>query len=640
MTKQEIIKTLTDYVNNDKAKYAVLLDGTWGSGKTYLYETILRDTLAKLEYGKNEGKGNVYISLYGISTVEQLSKELIINYFLEVKLHGDKCKGNVYKKISKIIGIVSKSISFSIGTAAFDIDGGMEKFNQGIDIKNMVICFDDLERCSIPINDLFGMINTLVEHCNCKVIILADEKNIGKMYANTNIEAKYLTLLMGRKLGVNTKDQGHDDKLTVQELKQLNEKIYSENYLYRDIKEKVIGLTLYYVPDLEEEFDSIIENTVSNIELSNRLKTHKEDILQYMKKCDNNNIRIMKVWLVNFEKIFSIIYIKFSKEKFFEEIFNRLAIYTVRVACAIGKNKKLAEWQKGIEVGFIDLDDKFFLKKEGYSFVDDLFLNGILDEERVIKVANYIITDKENEEQAEREANKGKTYKKLNEWYYLEDDEIKDKLPLLLKEIKNNEYIFQNYQRILSLLIILKKEGYCDNQYMLDVCQAMENTIKSTHAIIKVENIQEQFADEEELQKEFHEYYVPLYSLIVTQNRSIDKDKIDQELDYSTGENFYNWCRKNYSSFIEKGSFISYVNLNALKNIIYTGTIKDIYNISSGIDKIYNSNNLYEVFPEDVNLLVELKKHLEKNEVTGNTRRKAIQRLITTLENKIDKVVK
>ena len=83
MKKQEIIKTLTDYVNNDKAKYAVLLDGTWGSGKTYLYETILRDTLAKLEYGKNEGKGNVYISLYGISTVEQLSKELIINYFLE-----------------------------------------------------------------------------------------------------------------------------------------------------------------------------------------------------------------------------------------------------------------------------------------------------------------------------------------------------------------------------------------------------------------------------------------------------------------------------------------------------------------------------------------------------------------------------
>lgn len=48
------------------------------------------------------------------------------------------------------------------------------------------------------LNSLFGFINNLVEHCNCKVLILADESNIGKMYANTNIEAKYSTLLSGK----------------------------------------------------------------------------------------------------------------------------------------------------------------------------------------------------------------------------------------------------------------------------------------------------------------------------------------------------------------------------------------------------------------------------------------------------------
>ena len=42
-----------------------------------------------------------------------------------------------------------------------------------------------------------SFVNNLVEHCNCKVLILADEKIIGKIYANTNIERKYLTVLSG-----------------------------------------------------------------------------------------------------------------------------------------------------------------------------------------------------------------------------------------------------------------------------------------------------------------------------------------------------------------------------------------------------------------------------------------------------------
>lgn len=43
------------------------------------------------------------------------------------------------------------------------------------------------------------MLINLIEHCNCKVIILADEKNIGKIYANTNIEEKYLTVISGNR---------------------------------------------------------------------------------------------------------------------------------------------------------------------------------------------------------------------------------------------------------------------------------------------------------------------------------------------------------------------------------------------------------------------------------------------------------
>lgn len=58
------------------ARYAILVDGAWGSGKTYLYENYLVDAIDSVEVGKNERKCNVYISLYGSSNIDSLAKQL------------------------------------------------------------------------------------------------------------------------------------------------------------------------------------------------------------------------------------------------------------------------------------------------------------------------------------------------------------------------------------------------------------------------------------------------------------------------------------------------------------------------------------------------------------------------------------
>ena len=100
MKKGEIVKAIRDYVNNDKANYAVLINGVWGSGKTYLYEHELKKEILKTENGKSNRKANIYISLYGITSVEQLSKELLISFLMEVKLRGDKNKKKLYKQMN------------------------------------------------------------------------------------------------------------------------------------------------------------------------------------------------------------------------------------------------------------------------------------------------------------------------------------------------------------------------------------------------------------------------------------------------------------------------------------------------------------------------------------------------------------
>lgn len=155
-----------------------------------------------------------------------------------------------------------------------------------------------------------------------------------------------------------------------------------------------------------------------------------------------------------------------------------------------------------------------------------------------------------------------------------------------------------------------------------------------------VENFQHHFLEDKELLEVFHEYYDPVYALIVEKNRDIDKKEINEKLDYSTGEMFLEYCRNNYNDFLDKRSFMSYVDMKTLENLIMKGTIEDIYSISSAFNKVYYFGNLYEFYSDDIEQLETFKKDLEqiKTETVGNTRKKAIQRLITTVESKIKEI--
>lgn len=68
---------------------------------------------------------------------------------LNAKCNGSELKEKIYKTSSGIVSIVSKAMSISVGALSFDFSSIID-MNNVIDVKDMVICFDDLERCSIP----------------------------------------------------------------------------------------------------------------------------------------------------------------------------------------------------------------------------------------------------------------------------------------------------------------------------------------------------------------------------------------------------------------------------------------------------------------------------------------------------------
>lgn len=153
MTSSEIKEAVINYIQDENAKYALLIDGAWGTGKTYLYENYLAEAIDTIECGKDKRKYNIYISLYGISTLDSLAKQLVVNYMIYVK--GSKDERKALKHLVGFIGVASSAFSFSIGSVSVDLSNFFEKIVTNIDVKDVVICFDDLERCTIPINEFF-----------------------------------------------------------------------------------------------------------------------------------------------------------------------------------------------------------------------------------------------------------------------------------------------------------------------------------------------------------------------------------------------------------------------------------------------------------------------------------------------------
>lgn len=644
MNKQEILKNVLNYINNEKAEYAVLIDGPWGSGKTYLYKNFLAEKIADVEAGKDHKKANVYISLYGISTVEELSKELFTNYMLKVKCNGSELKGKIYKASSGIASIVSKAITISVGALSFDFSG-IESLNEIMDIKDMVICFDDLERCTIPVNSLFGFINNLVEHCNCKVLILADENNIGKMYANTNIEAKYSTLLSGKKLVKGIDERGKekeintDENLTIGQLKRLNEELYSENYVYKDIKEKVIGMSLVYVLDLNDDIDNIIKETLRSNELKSKLIEKKDDILKCMTKCGNRNIRIIHTWLLGFEQIFGIINRNFKNSDYYEDIFEKFMVYSIYTACAVGKNRKLTKWEKDMEWGTVKFTD-LLLWQEGYRFIDDLYACSVIEEESVCRAARYIEREKQKEaEEMRRTQSRGSALQSLNHWMYMEDVQVEELLGQLRQELREGMYVISHYQNVLGNFIFFKHIGFCVDD-LEEIQRIMMNHIDATEDIIGRIRLQQFFNTEDE-RKEFYQYYDPIQELIVKKSQEKEKQSVNESLKYKNAAYFEEFCEEKSSLFLSRKTFMGHVDSERLLECIKQSDLEGIYHIIGGIKRVYDFQNLYEFYMEDVSALKKLKEDIQNPDLIewkGKTREYAKKYFVDVLDDIIRRI--
>lgn len=290
MEKDKIEVIFKDYLKKENTQYALLLNGEWGSGKTFFWKNILRAIVAEKKFE------SVYLSLNGISSVSELEGALFTQILPLIKNIKSKYLKNsllLFRNVTNVVGNI-----FGGGTTLDSLFSGMSvDFN----LSKTVFCFDDLERCSMPIDEVLGFINNYTEHKNVKVLICGVENEI------------------------------------------------TDKVKYNKIKEKTIGNTLSYVPEIDSIYKTIIYRHSDNELFRNFLKDYRSEILFEFKKHEILNLRTLNFYIDILKNIHPIIALK-GKESILKVIFFSSII------CIEYKNGKLVSSDYKDTKGLKDLN--------------------------------------------------------------------------------------------------------------------------------------------------------------------------------------------------------------------------------------------------------------------------------------------
>ena len=328
LTDDEIVEAIISYVDEDLYSYAVLIDGEWGCGKTYFIKEYLCDKLEdheknKAKTGQYKEKRIVYLSLYGVKSVDEVSKQILLESYLSKT---GKIKG-VLKRGTEVTGKMLP-VLFDIIKAKgleLDVDNVSNAVGGLLSVKDSILIFDDLERCDCPINEILGYINTFVEHNGMKVILIANQKEIGKSTYLVNQELKYLVaahknIVFEEKTGsekileaVGDKKAKEQEPVELSAVKSRMDKLFGQNELYEKVKEKLVGVTIYYYPALQEILTKLIKNKSLDDDLQKLLSNEISFFKEVMVNEEHPNLRTFQFFLSKVNDLYEIVK-KFAEE--------------------------------------------------------------------------------------------------------------------------------------------------------------------------------------------------------------------------------------------------------------------------------------------------------------------------------------
>ena len=261
MTEQQIKDEVLRYLKDQTYNYAVLIDGEWGSGKTYFVKNTLMPVIVEQEEQSTNRKIK-YISLYGCKCMADVQENIAWSFAENAreKIKDKANWGDTGEKVSGNILLSSKKIGNAILKKFLPETSLYEITSDWLNLGSFIFVFDDLERCDCPLNEVFGFLNELVEHENTKVIIIANEKELSRTADIQYLELQYGLTLDERIEWPKQEQSGiwgtynrNSKQVSLDEMERRRSLLFpvkEANSSYRRIREKLIGVTLKYEPDV------------------------------------------------------------------------------------------------------------------------------------------------------------------------------------------------------------------------------------------------------------------------------------------------------------------------------------------------------------------------------------------------------
>lgn len=610
LSNDEIIKVMLEYIEEDKYKSAILINGEWGSGKTF----FITEKLSKVikDRIKNEGK-YIYVSLYGVGNVEELSNKLYSEICSETLV---KLSGVEKEKIDIGIKWIPKLLYFTKFIPFIKNYNSIKKIMAPIikeiaKIKKCVVVFDDIERCKIDIYELFGYINELVEHNEVKAILVANEKKI-------------------------IDKENKDDEINK----------------YNEIKEKLVGITIMYKPEFNLSYEHIIDTYLKEANLKEYLKNEKQKtlILKEFYEKEEYNLRTLIYLITMYKKIFSLLEdIEFDKN-YVEIHMENILKYSTYISLELKIKNKLEnlEFTENKEIENIYFKDNSQKILYGYKFINDYFQTGYLNEEKIKKILLDEMRERKKIDEKVKENEKLSFNKLYGNWWKLEDEEVNDNFRLLKEELEENKYPPIMYKDIIIILLQLEIEEFIDENETLEFIKLMKRNLEL----------------EETKRKYEKSYKHEIFEILIEDSKTREKynnlikdllDTIDKNLQKEDGKSFLienEWneeflreCSKLSNIFLMNKKFLFYENMEELMTkIVGVKSPYNIYYLIEGIRRIYSFSNLDEYYKNDIPnlelLITKLKIQIVETQKFSKTRTIALKELHKKLEDYLNKIKK
>lgn len=628
LTDEEIINIILKYIDENIYNYAVMIDGEWGCGKTYFVREALIPAIAKYEEVKPEEKKRriIYTSLYGVNSVDEISKQIIVNTYLE---RVGKAKGLIQTS-SKIFGAALSLLpAFGIDIDVKDLSG---KLSELLQVKNSILVFDDLERCDCPLNEVLGYINTFVEQEGIKVILIANEKEIGHITSQANQELRYLVATQCdikleekheksrsakiaqeyhvRKHGQQPPEQ--PVQIDINTLQKRIEYLFGQNEAYERVKEKLIGHTIHYYPELPKVLVCLINGKGIDSNLKELLQERLTFFEEYMINEGHSNLRTFQFYLSKIQGLYDVIS-KLESEG--QQAFLKYIIqYCFKICVAYKSGIYKYEWSSNEEYGFKSIGRiDVFGSNLNFRFVDDYIVGSALNisrVERMLAIYENEYIKKDNQELD------GLRKLELN-WYVSTDADIEIAITQIMNALDEDKYDPDVYTRIINVLLRLEAIGFSKEHIPCAVSKMKINLGKQTSCV----HLDRGFSLDPE--SEYKERYVSIMDELQAeadkklQEQSIDTiEKFLSEAD-NWAEDLYQYVRDNFREVADQTGFLSNLNIDHLIDKLSKSKSFDLHAFRSCILQLYGTPPIEPALQQDGPRLIVLKDGIEKLDTKG-----------------------